>query len=239
MKSFKKCHDIVVPAMKSFGLVIIALTFTVIASAKEVTTATTTCSEHDVEALSVDHVIVSDIGQGLFMGGKKFAIRCGTWSAEAIYEKSIPKISLLIKAGIGEPPPPVPADLAMRLFRLPLTRFFAMEGTGDRYDLAVQNYVGLGKRIAAAALASPTWDARHGHARSIRIGDFVKQLINEQNLHSELASLGATLGYRVRVSAVEEVPLCPATELSLPGGRRASGLVPCGGLVYFELIRQR
>ena len=221
--------------MGAFGLALMIFSTLVIRVPEGVAAEVVPCGEGDIAVLSLGQVEVSTIDHGLFQGGQRFAVRCGPWYAEAIYQAAIPKISLFIDAGIGRPPPTVPAALAMRLFRLPLTRLFDVEGRPNSCELSVRNYVGLDKRIAAAALASPQWDTRRGRTRTGQIGTFVKQLINQQNLHSELIALVKEFGYHVQVSAVEEVPLCRASDLSLPDNGRDGELVPCGGLIYFQL----
>lgn len=194
------------------------------------------CGDGEIDTLEPEQVAVSTVSEGFFAGARQYAIQCGDWRAEASYQSSEPKIALTIETGSGAPAPST--AIAARLYRVPLAKLFSIEGRLERYALSVRGYEELGMRMARAALASKGWDARRGRARDQRIGAFVSRLINEKRLHAEVVALFAELGYRVRATDAEEVRLCPAADASVGAGA-ARGKAPCGGLIYFELLKEK
>jgi hypothetical protein len=186
--------------------------------------AADTCGEREINALSIDQVTVTKVESGFFQNNQRYAIRCGSWSAQALYDKSGASIALMI-LDESNGAAPVPAPIAARLYRLPLKRLFTPGGSAaaSEYNLTVRNYTELETRMADAAQKSPAWDGDHGRPRSGASSAFVMRLLNTDHLYPEVSGLAGELGYRVRVSGVEEVRLC----------RR----LPCGALISFQLYR--
>jgi hypothetical protein len=63
----------------------------------------------------------------------------------------------------------------------------------------------LSERLAAAALASPAWDASRGRPLSGSPERFVAELLREQRLAMELGEVIAGFGARAEVGSVEKV----------------------------------
>jgi hypothetical protein len=165
------------------------------------------------------------VDHGLFEGDQRYAIRCGALAAEAFYNKAGARIALMIEIDSTGETPVVPAKTAADLYRFTLKRLFDSERQASlaMYSLTVHNYAELGERMAEAARQSQAWDGRRGRPRSGTASAVVKQLLNAQQLYPEVAALARAVGYRVRVSDVEEVRTCQR--------------LPCGALITFQLFR--
>jgi hypothetical protein len=196
------------------------------------------CGAGDISALSIDQVMISDVDHGFYTGQRKYAVRCGLWLAEALYDRKSGNIALMIEGGASDPAPSVPAPVVASLTRLPLRRLFDGEEPLATHSLTIRNYSELAQRLMEQARQSPSWDIGHGRPRRGTPGNFVREIMNKDQLYPELAALAAEFGFKVRVSEVEKVELCSGRQTaSARASRDGAGRVPCGALVTFQLYR--
>jgi hypothetical protein len=182
------------------------------------------CGGRELSTLSLDQVTLTRVDHGFFEGDLKYSIRCGQLAAEAFHNKAGARIALMIEMDPLETVPAVSAGLAARLYFFPLKRLLTSASQpAAEFSMTVRNYVELEERMAGAARKSRVWDGRRGRPSSGTAAGFVKELLNAEQLYPEVAALARQLGYRARVSDVEEVRICQR--------------FPCGALVTFQLYR--
>jgi len=83
----------------------------------------------------------------------------------------------------------------------------------------------LSERLAAAALRAPGWDARSGRPRAGSPERFVAELLREQRLAAELATVLAAFGAEAEIGSVEKVLV----------REQRDGRVPYDAIVWLRL----
>jgi hypothetical protein len=143
----------------------------------------------------------------------------------------------------------------LELLRDLLKRYFAEHSKEPNYAFTFGRFEELNNRMAAIASCGTDWDAHRARSKSGNVNQsLVDQLnqssvnqssINQNSAYGELAAVFDSVGYRIKISSMESIALCKASEIAWQDTPRTcatppprQGRFPCGALITFELARQ-